>query len=501
MLTIKDGNLIAGHPYVWADWGLHIALAANFAFRPIHLWFVSLPVYAGVPLNYPFASDLISGLLWRGGASLVSSFFLPSLFTTVLFTVGLYAFFRKLLKSEIASILSSYLFVFSGGLGILFGLRQFDPHGFMTQIHASGIEFTTIVMGMLVPQRPFLLGIPFALFVIYTLFLLYSKKNISNYRFSIAGVIAGVMPLIHTHSFLVVVFFSIWFFVQSLQKLKSWFWYGIPAVFVSMCVYVLFLHPISGLAPFFSFHIGWLTQTSLFDWFIFWIKNWGIFPFVALVGTISMFGSYKKLFWFVMGWWMVFVIANLIQFQPQTWDNSKIFAYAYLGLCIPVGYLFSKILLRKNMAEILIVLLLFFTMTVSGGVDVIRMLDFSHYSYQMLSAQEIEMGTFIRTRTSSDSNFLTSDAVDNQVSMIGGRSVLLGYPGWAFNYGLSYQQRQSDIRAMYSGASNTASLLQLYNVRYVLIGPNEEQYSPNLSYFSQYPIVYQSSAGTLYKVR
>src|SRR5690349_13120125 len=74
MLILRPDGLYAGHPYVWADWSLHIGLASSFVQKPVSEWFTNHLLYAGVPLNYPFVTNLLSALLMKAGVSLQLSF-------------------------------------------------------------------------------------------------------------------------------------------------------------------------------------------------------------------------------------------------------------------------------------------------------------------------------------------------------------------------------------------------------------------------------------------
>jgi uncharacterized membrane protein len=109
------------------------------------------------------------------------------------------------------------------------------------------------------------------------------------------------------------------------------------------------------------------------------------------------------------------------------------------------------------------------------------------------------MGIFVRDNTSVDAVILTSDNVTNPISIMSARPILIGYPGWMFNYGFSYTQRQHDIENMYQG-KDTETLLKKYDISYVYIGASEQKYNPDIKYFSShYPLVYSTSGGQLFK--
>ena len=94
------------------------------------------------------------------------------------------------------------------------------------------------------------------------------------------------------------------------------------------------------------------------------------------------------------------------------------------------------------------------------------MLDFEHKSYQIISTDEIALGNFVAKNTPPDAVIVTSDWVTNPVTIIGGRSIILGYPGWIFNYGFPYQEREQDLEVIYHGGQQLVLLNKVMFYRY-----------------------------------
>ncbi len=510
MLFFKDGDLIAGHPYVWADWSMHIALAANFAFRPMTHWFDSLPVYANAPVTYPFVTNLVSGLLWKIGLSLPQAFILPSIVWTAGLLGALYLFFRSLLRSEKSAILAALLFFCSGGLGIFFTMYEkgiaslFDSTQILTQIGTHQIEVNNSVASMLFPQRAFLLGLPIGLGILWLVLntFVYRWKKSHQGVLGCAGLLAGLLPIIHTHTYLVVVLFSLWLFAQTYRQLRSWLVFAVPATFISAVIYLVFLRQGISSDAFFSYHPGWIGHGTLAHWSLFWLKNWGIFLPVAFIGTLLIgYQKKMKLFSTTLFFWLLFVLANLIQFQPQEWDNTKLFAWVYIGLTIPVVILLQELYHRKialfwkSMVGILVLV-----MIASGGVDVIHNLDLKRKSFTMLTRDQIELGNYVRERTAPTSVFFTRPIVGNPISMVGGRSVYLGYPGWAFSYGLDFSTRETAISSVFSERMQLSQLPSAAGIQYVFIEKNESE-QDWIQTLPRAVSIFENDAGSVYEIK
>lgn len=78
----------------------------------------------------------------------------------------------------------------------------------------------------------------------------------------------------------------------------------------------------------------------------------------------------------------------------------------------------------------------------------------------------------------------------------------MGYPGHIWTHGIDFGPRESDIRKMYSGSPDAASLLSKYGVDYVVIDPQEHSVMPvNTEFFSRYPEVVKIGEYHLYKIK
>lgn len=506
MLVLRPDGLYAGHPYVWADWGLHVALASVVAFKPVELWFASYPIFAGAKLTYPSLVNIISGLLMRTGVPMTLAFIVPSFLLSLLALLMLWKFYMLFLRRDKPLITAMFLFLFSGGIGGFLLASQvgivkvlFDATIVTTQISEFAIETNNLVSSMWVPQRAFLLGLPIGLFIITTLsetFFGLSKKK-STLVFS--GLLIGLLPLIHTHTFVITGLFSVYCFILTLKKFKLWLWYGVPAVIVTGLSFYFFLFGNVQGSSFLSFHPGWIVRSSLADWLIFWLKNWGVFGIGAFLGSLLLYRGRKAhgtVWKLTVFFWGVFCLGNLIQFQPQLWDNTKIFAWAYIGLTPAFVFLCSRVWSLKRHYAVALVYLLLVGATFSGFIDVAHNLNLNAKTFQMLSRDQIELATWVRDNTKPNAVFMTTEMVDNPIAMISGRSALVGYSGWMLNFGLPYPERLADVELFYQKPAQHLDILAKYQVNYILI---TDQALMSISDPQVRP-VFQNAYGTLYEV-
>lgn len=74
----------------------------------------------------------------------------------------------------------------------------------------------------------------------------------------------------------------------------------------------------------------------------------------------------------------------------------------------------------------------------------------------------------LQSVTAPDAVFLTSDRFNDPVTALSGRSVVAGYTGWLWSFGIDYRQRQEDVAAAYMGCDAATSIHTCPAVRQVL---------------------------------
>lgn len=510
MLFWTHDGLTSGWIGIWADWSAHFSYASAFAYRAVEDWLTVHPLYHGRKFTYPFAADMISGLLIRLGVDQVPAFIIPSILTTLFLLVTLYVLYRFILKSERQVFVAMTLFFAGGGMGFYWFIQDFlkkpsietiiFPPREYTHIGKSCIEWINVFSGQLVPQRALLLGMPVMLVMLILLLQWMERRfcGVSMVRLILLGIFSSFMLVIHIHSYMVFTIFCMVFFACTGRNWKHWIIFAVSAAVPSALIY-MWLYGSEIATSFFTWYPGWLAKSKKINYFYFWWLNWGTFlPFS--LWAIWQLKYYKH--HCVIGGLVVFVLGNLILFQPYDWDNSKLLTWSYLMLSIPAAAYLSK-LWQKNIALRIVAVILFISMTASGFLDLWRLSRTEKHASLMWSNAELALAEQFRGVSSATDRVLTADKHNHWVSTQAGRQILLGYKGWMWTYGINYGQTEHDMRKMFSGASDAERLLKKYDIDYVVIGPEElRNYRANERYFrSHYKKILENTRYRIYSIK
>lgn len=517
-LYSEPGYLYVGFSNVWGDWNQHLSQVTSFAYGdnfPPHQAAMS-----GQKLTYPFATNFLSAILIEGGMGLVWAAKLPSLLLALL-GLGCLMTLTRVLAGLRAAILAPFIFYFSGGLGFVNfindlihnrqSLGQFFsnlPHQYTItygDVPLPNINFINTIYAYLVPQRAFVFGFPLVLGILTLLTLGLRERN--RWSLLAAGVMAALLPLIHTHGliflgFITPVLFALWLrdlggFTWTAQRL--WLYFLGPIFVVGLPTFLWLTHGVD-TTKFIRPQWGWTKgERDVFAWF--WLKNLGFFLPLLLAAFVWIRSRHAELRRLALSALVVFAIANVLVFQPWDWDNTKLFAY-WFAASVPVVAAFLAWLLRKSRWWIPGVAVLMAGLMFSGLLDVSRTVQ-SSYRAELFDQTAINIGVAAR-ETPKDSVFLTAQSANNAVNVLGGRAIVLGYTGWLWSYGLDYQGREADVVKMYECQPDFENLLQQYSVDYVVIGPGERTdsgYRVNEScYQSRYAVWRQFGPVTIYDV-
>jgi hypothetical protein len=531
------------------------AFANNIGDLPFHLQVISSfahgdnfppedPTFAGVCFTYTFIADVIAAIFVRCGASLRESMFVQNI-VLILSLVGvLHRWTWELTKNRMACRLAPLLLLFGGGFGwVVFvrdiahrsdGFLQFlahPPHDYMmgSDLWRWGNPLTTL----LVPQRSLLLGLPVAVCVFTQWWLALQKSEdlaentgevalVSDSvaaaalpamntkpwsyeanqprirRMIAAGAMAGLLPLVHAHTFLVVIA------VASCLALLFRCW--LPwAVFFSTAVAVA-APELMWLArgsvrtqSYLGWHLGWESGSHNLLWF--WFVNTGAFIPLLVVALLWRDKKYliePRLLRYYLPFVLCLIVPNLVKLAPWPWDNIKILIYWYVG-SLPFVALVLAFLFRKNRLWRIAACIFFLVLVLAGALDIWRAIG-GTTSYREFDRDQIELAGEIRQKTPPRALVLHAPTFNSPVFLTGRRS-LLGYPGWAWSRGLDYTEREDTIRRIYKGNLDAAELMRREHIAYVVIGPLERKsMSANEAFFSNYVKVSECGPYDLYKV-
>jgi hypothetical protein len=529
MLQPRADGLWAGHVHVWGDWSLHLAMGNIFAQKDPSEWFAYHPYYAGGKFTYGFLTNMISGLLMRAGWSLPAAFLIPSMIYSVLLVFGMYLAFYRLLKTRSAALTAVFLFFCSSGLGFLRFLPDLYKRPTLEHLLWPTIDYSRIetpyqwlagnwVNGMLVPQRAYLLGMTISVWVLAGIFTVYFSPNVEKQKpltkgqkilLVVCGLFAGILPITHMHSLIVLVIVGALLGLILIKQWQKLLWYAVPAGILSTILYMIFVKGGIQNPEFMEILIGWTAPlgSSPFEHFLNWIKMWWeIWGPVLPVSIVGMWIAMKKLplpnSVVLASGFVIFALGNLIRFQPIHWDNSKLFMWAYFFFAGLMTLVLQKFW-RRTVGHKTFAILLAITLTLTGCIELYRLLRFDQQAYIMGPNEDIEVGKLINQYTDPKAIFLVDPSHNHPAMVWGSRPILLGYTAWAWNFGFLYREREADIAAMYDGGPRTEDLLKKYKISYVGFGPTEMANHPGKEgYFSQrFPLYLKSNSFRFYDVR
>ncbi|NJN03283.1 MAG: hypothetical protein HC873_07615 [Leptolyngbyaceae cyanobacterium SL_1_1] len=472
--------------------------------------------------------NLISGLLMRLGFSIYVSFIGPSIIYSLLLLVGLYALFFLVLRSQKQVLVAISLFFLSSGPGFFKFLRDL-AHGYSlgtllnpaTQVYYSRLadEYTwragNVIVGILLPQRAFLLGMTMSVWAMVGLLLVILDEDKDRLRLSprqqnlvlgASALLVGLLPIAHMHSFIVL------FMVTGaicLAAYKKWFqlffYYVIPTATISCLLVFIFVSGGIEKSDFMRWFPGWTAEPGLLPWLVLWAKIWGLMLPLALFGQVLLRKRTPVIQAFFGGFFLVFLVANLVLFQPVTWDNSKLFFWAYLGFsglaAVALAWLWRH---GAHYFSRFDTILLAVSLAFTGAIELVRLQAMQERDRPYLSTQsEISLGQTIRAETAPLARFLTAPDHNHPVSVWGVRPIILGQTTWARNYGFLIDQVERDVKTMFEGGAAAEPLLVQYRVSYVVISPRElNLFAADEDYYAQhYPLAFDEAGYRIYDVR
>jgi hypothetical protein len=502
--VLPDG-LWAGTGGTWADWAAHLAYAGSFAyganFPP------QLPIDPGHHLPYPFLVDFFAASLVPLGATLPTSLVLSSALLAFAFAPVMYLAGVRLTGSRAAAALAPFIFTLSGGLSFSYFFGDLQKFGLGMLVHlprqysnitVDNYQWLTPLIASMLPQRSTLFGFSVVLIVLALLFTAAERPGWGPFLF--AGVVTGLSPAFHVHGYGTCVALAA--FWAAVHRRPEWIGFFVPA-FVLGIPAVLWLLPESGTQI--RVQLGWLAMANGHSdnvvWF--WLKNLGLFIPLLLIAQFSR--GLLPTRWGVhfAPVWLWFLVPNIWLFHPWDWDNQKFFVYFVLLGSFLVAALLVRVA-RAGLPGAAAAVAMFLVLTLAGGLDAIRNTDFTMSGIRFADNAGLDVAAWSRTHTAPHAVFLVADNHNNPIPTLGGRRVVLGYPGWIWTYGISdWYGREQDVKTMLQGAPGTEVLVQKYSVQYVAIGPQEREplWSASDAFWQSHAaLVYSNAEYHVYRV-
>lgn len=503
----------------FGDLPMHLAFIKNIAvqgkFPPQY------PLLAGQGLfGYPFLCETVSSVLLVLGAPLKAACLLPQ----ALALLAVYGMFWLLARQALGGAgrasCAFWLFFAGGGFGFAYfleGLGQ-DNSNFTriftafyetpTNYVEKNIRWVNPIADMLIPQRATLFGWALLLCCLYLL-----------WRFALEGearlwlplaLLAGCLPLTHTHSLLALVLISAVLLARAVlqaggrvRALLPWLWYA--ALAGALCLpqlwLVIFRQTGEGV-NFLRWHWNWANEGDNYFWF--YIKNIGLVYLLLMPG---FWHAGKKLRWLYGGGLAILALAECVLFQPNPYDNNKLlFVWHMLGCLLAANLLCSGAALlcrqaksrRQGRAAAALLLAAALFAGCFGGALTLGREAVSRY--EQFSAGDLALAGFVEQNAAPNALFLTGSQHINPVASLAGRPIVCGSGSYVFYHGMHYEAQSEAARQLYETPSE--ELLARWGIAYVVIGRYERsEFAVNEAFYAaRYPVWYQSADYTVYAV-
>jgi hypothetical protein len=514
------------------------------------------PTYAGVRFAYPFLVDFLAAMMVRAGAGIIGAIWLQNMLMALTLVGSLHYFTVLITHNRRAGFIAPLLVLFSGGLGWwfffsdasfsdgIFSLLGNLPRDYtIVNERNSLLRWGNSLTTLFVPQRSILFGLPLAIFTFCQWWIAATQKppvtgtakspvepakasaathqkarlsksnkksssaaaeaeppSFSRNRMLIAGVAAAMLPLVHAHTFLVVMASAACLALVFHSAWRSWLFFFATAVPLSLpAVYWLAHTGGVNARSYLAWQPGWDHGTYNVVWF--WFVNTGLFVPVLVMALYWQRGELalpRRLIKFYTPFAFCFVIPNLVRLAPWDWDNIKVLFLWYVASTPLVALFLARLWAKKSLWRWLAPPILA-SMLLAGGLDVMHVIS-AVPEFREFDPQGIAMARDISAQAAPNAVVLHLPTFNTPVFLTGRRS-LLGFPAWLWSRGLDISQRNADIQRIYSGGPDAAQLLRHYGVDYVLVGPDELA-SPyvNEPFWSQYAVQAQEGPYRLYKV-
>ena len=388
------------------------------------------------------------------------------------------------------------------------------------------MQWYTPLMAWWLPQRTLLFGFAAAISVLLLVLAGASSPGRSWEPFVLAGLLVGLLPIVHVQTLIALVILLL----ALLWRRRRREWLALLGVAVAvggvrLAQLVLSQHgaPVTpyGTNVYPWLEPGWLSNLGTASnpsgrldfsignllsggvqtmgmvgtaaWWGFWIGNLGIavpmLLFVTIAAAARLGGAQvgrattrafpAPLLELALGALVIFAASNLVVFQSWNWDNTKLLVYWYLVMALLIGALAASWWRRawpRVAAAVLVAPVL-----LTGALVVLRLLPWTPAPdaitgpYTVANAQEVQLASTIERVTPKGAVVLTFGRPNDPLLAVAGRIGVMGYGGWLWSYGISFETRYNDVRSMYTGCASTPatcpvfSLLRRYHISFVEI--------------------------------
>lgn len=492
---------------------------------PMHLGFIEYIAQSGefppiYPLlggehrfGYPFLCETVSSVFRVLGADLRTAYLLPVVPAVVAVFGMFWQLARRVLGNARKACLAFYLFFMGSGFGFVYFLgSRNDFLGIFTGFYTTPTNYTekniiwvNPIVDLMIPQRATLFGWGLLLPALYLL-----------WRFCYEGqrrlwlplaLLVLPLPLMHTHSALALVLLCLVGGIYTLvycPRTRSVLlpWGGLALLcglaWLGQMLPTVLAQSVDG-QNMMRLHFNWVNNSgsALKDnYFWFYIKNIGI---VYLLLIPAWLHASRKQRWLYGGGLLIWALAEIVVFQPNTYDNNKLLYVWHMLGCLLVAQLLGDVISRLQHQSIraaavgLVCFLGMFGSVLTVGREIVS--DYQHWS-----AEEVALADYVSEHAAHDALFLTSDRHTNPVFSLAGRRILCGSGSYVYYHGMDYANEAAAMRMLYEAPDE--STLAAWGIDYVVFDASvsAEFSSQEEWYATRYPVWYQNESCRVYQI-
>ena len=488
--------------------------------------------YAGLPLKYPFFINFVSATFLRLGAPLITAYHFPGFFFGSAGILLLYFLFKRHARSSMIAFGGVLLALFASNTRYFlisqdpfFSARHSLPDVLTHLGHLpfevgtkwnaafpnQDVDMTAVLPLFLLHQRASIMGF-WSMLAVLTLWSAFVEgpSDRCHQKLRTAAVpmalLLALFPLLHTHAFVALCFAATgWVFFSLIRKerqaralVRSLLW--VSPFLLWEIAYFVAGHADYTFRP--HFRLGWMTNPNepggilldpagkepmIISWLRLIWQNFGVLLPLFVVGAAVLILGYRrcpcrdKLWLFIPGSFLLLLIPNLVKFQAWDFDTNKFFLFATVFEVVVLMMLFGELSkTQPRLAKVLLVVIVAAAIP-TGLLDMFaRTTLIGPFRAELFDKDSVQVGSWVWTATPPEAVFVTSDNHLNPVNSLGGRSVVLGFKGWLWSHGVSYENRDRAITAFVEAPGAHLDEFGTLGAHYVLLDEEWRVQHPHL---------------------
>jgi hypothetical protein len=229
---------------------------------------------------------------------------------------------------------------------------------------------------------------------------------------------------------------------------------------------------------------------------VLWWRGLGVFGAIALafgwtVATSRQIAIYVPAI-------VVFVIANVIRYQPWELDNTKLLYAAWIPLALPFvsQYLIAIANRKSTIGKVTGITLVAFFIAASGLSALMSTVQSLFWPTSMFSLKDYRFGLWFAENSPPDAVVLFPSSPGNTVACIAGRQLFFGFAGWVSSHGLDLS-RGREMAEMYRHPDDL-DRFRRNHVSYVLSSKYERESQFNAT--DNWKLVYRDEIMKAYRL-